>query len=64
MSRDELIHAIRGHNRTASPEFLGRFNDPALTQYLRHLQTGRLPRGPGSCWVRSPETPAIVTRSR
>lgn len=62
MSRDELIHAIRDHNRTASHEFLGGFDDPALSHYLQHLRAGRKPRGAASCWIRIPETSAIVTR--
>ena len=63
MSRDELIHAIRDHNRTATHEFLCGFDDPALSHYLNHLQIGRKPRGLASCWIRIPETPAVVTHA-
>lgn len=37
MTKDELIERIRQINRTASPEFLSRFNEQQLREYLEHL---------------------------
>ena len=37
MSKSELIQAIREHNRTASPEFLERFNPEDLMAYLERI---------------------------
>jgi hypothetical protein len=37
MSKRELIDCIREINSTASPEFLARFSEEQLQQYLEHL---------------------------
>lgn len=37
MSKRELIDCIREINRTASAEFLARFTEEQLQQYLEHL---------------------------
>ena len=38
MRKRQLIEAIRAINATASPEFLARFDEDALQQYLTNLQ--------------------------
>jgi hypothetical protein len=37
MNKDELIECIREINRTAKPDFLGRFTEDQLHDYLEHL---------------------------
>jgi len=37
MTKEELIERIRQINRTAKPEFLSRFNEQQLREYLEHL---------------------------
>lgn len=63
MSKQQMIEAIREHNRSAPDTFLGGFNEQALASYLRRLTTVLGCRGRGSVWVREAETPAIVTRA-
>jgi hypothetical protein len=38
MTKRQLIDDIRRFNLTAQIEFLEQFDEPALTQYLEHLQ--------------------------
>jgi len=61
-SREQLVEAIRQENRSASLEFLLGFDDRALKTYLDRLQLIHGHRGRTSVWVRTGETPAIVTR--
>jgi len=63
MSKTQLIEAIREQNRSASPDFLTRFDEAALNSYLDHLNYRHGPRGEQSVWVRPKDTPAIVTRA-
>ncbi|MEM7680972.1 MAG: hypothetical protein AAF288_03355 [Planctomycetota bacterium] len=59
LSKRELINRIRVRNRTAAPEFLANFDEPALREYLERL-TGVLgQRGRGSVWVRPAGRPAV-----
>ncbi len=44
MTKRQLIDEIIGINQTAEPQFLARFNDDELTQYLDHLRSAELPR--------------------
>jgi len=44
MSKRQLIDEIRVMNRTALPEFLARFDEVDLNDYLGHLQRTRKPR--------------------
>ena len=37
MSKRELIDAIRQHNRTVAPEFLARFGENDLEEYLKRV---------------------------
>lgn len=60
--RAQLISSILEKNPSASLEFLGRFPEPALKDYLDHLELTAEPRGLGRGWVRRTGAPAIVTR--
>jgi hypothetical protein len=62
MSKQQLIEAIRKQNRSATETFLIDFDESALTNYLNHLTFRHTPRGDGSVWVRTGETPAVVVR--
>lgn len=62
MSKQQMIEQIQLKNRSASPEFLERFDELALQMYLRRLTTVVGHRGRGSIWVRENNTPAIVSR--
>lgn len=44
MTKRQMIDEIMALNTTAGPEFLARFQDDDLGQYLRHLQAARSPR--------------------
>jgi len=61
MSKQQIIDAIREHNRSAGQEFLIRFNEVALQTYLQRLTRVSGHRGRGSVWVRSGETAAAMT---
>lgn len=60
--RAQLISSILEKNPSASLEFLGRFPEPALKDYLDHLELTAEPRGLGRGWIRRDGQPAIVTR--
>ena len=62
MSKQQLIDAIRIHNRSAQDAFLVTFDQQVLETYLRRLQTIQGQRGPKSVWVRESDRPAMVTR--
>lgn len=62
LSREQIVDRIIQINRTATMAFLSRFSDASLRDYLRHLSVADVPRGAGSAWVRTGETPAIVGR--
>ena len=61
-SKAPLIEAILHHNPSARPEWLGRFDEPALRRYLDHLQHATEPRGAASAWVRDHGARPVVTR--
>ena len=63
MSKQQLIDAIRNHNRSAQDAFLVTFDQQVLETYLRRLQTVQGKRGAGSVWVRPGDSPAVVTRT-
>ncbi|MCL2700866.1 MAG: hypothetical protein FWE88_04135 [Phycisphaerae bacterium] len=44
MSKRQLIDEIRSFNRTALPEFLARFDEVDLNDYLQHLLRSQAPR--------------------
>ncbi|MEM6553826.1 MAG: hypothetical protein AAF750_17045 [Planctomycetota bacterium] len=62
MSKQQVIDAICKRNRSARPEFLARFDDDALRDYLQRLTTVLGRRGRGSVWVRQGQCPAVSTR--
>ncbi len=62
MSKQQMIEQIQLKNRSASPEFLERFDELALRTYLLRLTTVVGHRGRGSVWVREGNSPAIATR--
>ena len=41
MNKRQLIDDIRRFNSTAQPQFLAQFDEPALKQYLEHLEEAR-----------------------
>jgi hypothetical protein len=53
MNKRQLIDGIRQLNQTAQPEFLAQFDDEALQQYLRHLQSAQEKRLKVAGWVKS-----------
>ncbi|QDU72787.1 hypothetical protein [Mucisphaera calidilacus] len=61
MSKLQLIESIRRVNRTASEEFLTRFDETTLHDYLRRLSLQQR-RGPASTWTRNTTIPAVTTR--
>lgn len=63
MSKQQMIDAIRMVNRSASSEFLDRFEPTQLDRYLERLARIHNQRGSASRWVREPETPAIVSHA-
>ena len=52
MNKRQLIDEIRKHNETAQPEFLVRFDEDALNQYLNHLQDAARKKVQIASWVR------------
>jgi hypothetical protein len=59
-SKNELIERIRQINRSADHEWLARFDDQKLFDYLEHLQLLMEPRGRHSRWQRRGDSPAVV----
>lgn len=59
-SKHEIIDRIRQINRTADPQWLERFDDSSLFDYLEHLQLLMEPRGRTSVWRRRGESAAAV----
>lgn len=57
-----LCDEIRAFNPSVSMGYLATFDRASLELYLNHLTNARLPRGPGSRWVRPGDTPAMVLR--
>ncbi len=60
MSKHEMIERIRLHNRGATEEFLGRFDEQALDAYLRRLTSLVADGGGMSVWVRQGSRPAMT----
>ncbi len=63
MSKQQMIDLIRQRNRSASSEFLVKFDEDALKTYLRRLTTVQGHRGRSSVWVRSGIAPAATMRA-
>mgnify|MGYP006299139263 CR=1 FL=1 len=62
MRKDDLITEIVNVNRTADRTWLMTFDEDDLRRYRDNLERTREPRGRDSIWVRSGDTPAIITR--
>ena len=52
MEKRQLIDEIRKHNATAAPQFLVQFDENALQQYLKHLQSAARKEVRIEGWVR------------
>jgi hypothetical protein len=63
MSKQQMIERIRERNRSASNEFLVKFDEEALQTYLSRLTTLQDHRGRSSVWVRKGVAPASVMRA-
>ena len=61
--RDLLVDRIIRINTSATHEFLNRFAEAELSEYLEHLLSAQRPRGRRAVWVRKPGRPGIVTGS-
>jgi hypothetical protein len=59
MTRSQLVDRILELNPTATPAFLGEFNEASLAHYLEHLCVANEPLVP---WVRRGQSPGIVRR--
>lgn len=64
LTREQVVDRIITLNPSASPEFLDRFPEPALDEYLRRLDSAQEPRGRRATWVRRGSSPAIVGHHR
>ncbi len=62
MSKQQMIEMIRQRNRSASNEFLIKFDEEALRNYLSRLTKLQDHRGRTTVWVRSGISPASITR--
>lgn len=62
MSKQQLIEAIRTHNRSAQDDFLITFDQEVLETYLKRLVNVQGKRGRDSVWVRTGSSTAVVTR--
>ena len=62
LTREQVVDRIIAINPSAKADFLGSFDEPALSHYLEHLVATRAPRGRNATWLRQHETPAILTR--
>jgi hypothetical protein len=55
MCKRQLIDQIRELNTTAQPQFLSRFEEAALKEYLEHLRAAQLRRVRIGGWVKRQE---------
>ena len=60
LSKAMIIQHIQQINSSTTHDWLERFDISALRRYLDHLQHALEPRGGGSFWVRTGETPAVT----
>jgi hypothetical protein len=63
-AKKKLVDEIVELNPSATPAWLGGFDEPALRRYLEHLDHAQQPRGRKSYWFRDAETHAVVTRRK
>ena len=52
MNKRQLIDEIRQYNTTVALEFLAQFDEPALQQYLQHLEGAKNRNVRLSSWIR------------
>jgi hypothetical protein len=52
MSKRQLIDEIRQYNTSVQPQFLAQFDEPALKQYLEHLESASRKHLRIAGWVR------------
>jgi hypothetical protein len=64
LSREQLTAEIISHNPSASAEFLGGFDEAGLRIYLDRLRALNRARGRETLWIRTPDSPAIVSHER
>lgn len=62
VSKQQMIAAIRQCNQSATDEYLIRFDEETLYDYLKRLTTLHNHRGRDTKWVRSTTDRAVVTR--
>lgn len=62
LTREQVVDRIMHLNPSAREEFLSRFGQASLAEYLQRLDASKRPRGRDAIWVRRGPTPAIVTR--
>lgn len=62
LSRAQLMTRIIDLNPTASIDYLTRFADDALRDYLDHVDTAKDPRRARIGWVRRNSVPAVAVR--
>jgi hypothetical protein len=56
MNKRQLIDDIRRFNLSVRPQFLAQFDEPALKQYLEHLEDAHRKRVRFASWVRTPSS--------
>jgi hypothetical protein len=59
MNKRQLIDNIRDINQSVRPEFLAQFDEPALAQYLEHLQSAQRKRLQIPQWVKQARLPKL-----
>lgn len=62
VTRSQIVTRILELNPTASPAFLGHFDQSSLADYLEHLEVAQRPRDERGGWIRRGNIPAIVVR--
>jgi hypothetical protein len=62
LTREQVVDRIVNLNPTASTDFLSRFGEGPLSEYLARLDRAKGPRGREARWVRTGSSPAIVVR--
>ncbi len=63
LTREQLVDRIMTLNPTATNEFLARFGDDDLEDYLQRLNRAAGPRSRHEVWVRPPGGPAVSSRT-
>ncbi len=63
LTREQLLDRIMTFNPSATSEFLARFGDDDLEEYLQRLTRATGPRGRHDTWVRPPGPPGVSSRT-